>query len=220
MFQATSNPFSSGSPLSQLLGQQPRTVAAPEPPPLEVPEPEPVPVTESQPSMLSGLFGGPSQPAEPERLTADEIRARAEVQTRTYGTIILLVNAVIECIKASLTLKKGEYATYLALKEEYDQNSKEGVTVLYEYDPTYKEIWLKGRKFEEALAEVESEHELDEAESKLLFKAIKADLERKNRKNELGDDSVMGTLLKLLVIRQVSSAFELITTVTRKRAQR
>lgn len=219
MFQAPNNPFSSGSPLSQLLGQQPRTVAAPEPPPQEAPEP--VPVAEPQPptSMLSGLFGGQSQTAEPERLTADEIRARAEVQTRTYGTVILLVNAIIECVKASLTLKKGEYTAYLELKRELNDNAQQGIVNVFESDPAVKEIWLKGQRFEEALEAVESEHELDESESKLLFKAIKADLERKNRKNELGDDSVMGTLLKLLVIRQVSSAFELITTVTRKRAQ-
>lgn len=211
------NPFSTGSPLSGLLSQPPRTVEPPEPPRVETPEP--VAETPPQTSMLSGFWGGQSQPAEPERLTADEIKARAEVQTRTYGAVLLLINAIIECFKASMTLKKGEYAAYLELKREYDLNQKEGVTVMYEYDPDVKDIWLKGQKFDDALTAIEADYELEESESKLLFKAIKADLERKNRKNELGDDSVAGTLFKLFVTRQITSAFELITTFTRRRAQ-
>lgn len=217
MFQPPNNPFSTGSPLSGLLSQPPRTVEPPEPPRIE-----PDPVAEPQPlantSMLSGLFGQNPTP-EPECISADEIRARAEVQTRTYGAVLLLVNAIIECFKASMTLKKGEYAAYLELKREYDLNQKEGVTVMYEYDPDVKDIWLKGQKFDEALRAIEADYELEESESKLLFKAIKADLERKNRKNELSDDSVAGALLKLFVTRQITSAFELITTFTRKRAQ-
>lgn len=219
MFPPPNNPFSTGSPLSGLLSQPPRTVEPPEPPQVE---PEPVTVTESAPqtSMLSGLFGQQSQQAEPERLTADEIRARAEVQTRTYGVLILLLNAVIECIKVSMSLKKGEYAAYLDLKAHYENEKQGGVTILYDSDPAVKEIWQKGQRFDEALAEIEADTELDDSESKLLFKAIKADLERKNRKNELGDDSVAGTIIKLMLTRQMSSAFDLLTTFTRRIAQR
>lgn len=218
MFPPPNNPFSTGSPLSGLLSQPPRTVEPPEPPKVETPEP----VAEATPqtSMISGFLGQSSQPAEPERLTADEIRARAEVQTRTYGALILLLNAIIECIKISISMKKGEYANYLLLKNELEADAKQGVITFHESDPAVKEIWQKGQKFDEALDAIEDETELDEAESKILFKAIKADLDRKNRKNELGDDSVAGAVFKLLLTRQMGSAFELITTFTRKRAER
>jgi hypothetical protein len=220
MFPPPNNPFSTGSPLSGLLSQPPRTVEPPEPP--RVKPTEPVTVTESAPqtSMLSGLFGQQSQQAEPERLTADEIRARAEVQTRTYGALILLLNAIIECVKISISIKKSEYGQYLELKTALEADAKQGVITFHESDPAVKEVWQKGQKFDEALAAIEDETELDEAESKILFKAIKADLDRKNRKNELGDDSVAGAVFKLLLTRQMGSAFEFITTFTRKRAQR
>jgi len=217
MFPPLTNPFSTGSPLPGLLGQAPRTVQPPEPPPVEPTESEAV--QQSQTPLLSGLWGSQPQ-AEPERLTADEIRARAEVQARTYGALILLLNAVIECVKASMTLKKGEYAMYLDLKIELNNAAKQGIINIYESDPQVKDIWEKGQRFDETLEALEDDTELDEAEGKLLFKAIKADLERKNRRNELNDDSVAGTVLKLILTRQMSSMFELITLFTRKRAAR
>lgn len=216
MFQPPTNPFE-GSPLSSFLSTPPRTVAPPEPPPPPEPEvTEPTPTTQ-QTSLLSSVFGANTATPEPERLTADEIRARAEVQTRTFGAVILLVDALIECVKVSMTLKKGEYAAYLELKSNL---SSDGVLNVYESDPAVKEIWLKGKRFDETLEAIEAEHELEDAETKLLFKAIKADLERKNRKNEIGDDSVWGTMFKLMLTRQLTSAFELITMFTRRRAQR
>ncbi len=217
MFQAPTNPFE-GSPLSSFLSTPPRTVAPPEPPP--PPEPE---VTEQQTaptqpnSLLSSVFGGNTATPEPERLTADEIRARAEVQTRTYGAVILLVNALIECVKVSMTLKKGEYAAYLELKSNL---ATDGVVNVYESDPAVKEIWLKGKQFDETLEAIEEETELEDAEAKMLFKAIKADLERKNQRNEVNDDSISGIMFKLMLTRQLTNFSGLITTFTRRSAQR
>lgn len=198
------DPFASSSPLSGLLGQPPKTVSAPEPPPVD---PEPLASHSDYP-----VYSPEEVRREP--LTADEIRARAEVQARTYGALILLLNAVIECVKVSFTLKKGEYAYYLDLKKEYQSSGT------LAFDGEIKDLFDRCEKFDETLKDLESDVELDDSESKLLFKAIKADLERKNKKNELDDDSVWGAIVKLILTRQMSSAFDLITTFTRRRAQR
>lgn len=208
------------SPLSGLLSQPPRTVEPPQPPPIEPPEPAPVAETPPQTSMLSGFWGGQSQAAEPERLTADEIKARAEVQTRTYGAFILLINAFIECFKVSMTFEKGEYQAYLDLKSEFKDSLKQDVVILYESDPNVKELWIKGEKFEETLQAIEADTELEDWESKILFKAIKGDLERKNKKNEINDISIWGAVFQLSLARQISSLLPGITKATRRLAKR
>lgn len=190
------------SSLSSLFSAPARTVEPPVPP-----TPEEPPVTET-PSYIP-VFSAKIPEKEP-LLTAEEIKARAEVKARTLGAVILFVNALIECTKAGLSMKKGEYRQYLALKEEFNRNG-----YIADDDETRKMV-ERCERFDLLLASIEEEHELEDAEKKILYRAIKEDLERKNRENRLKDGSIAGAMLELLATRQLGSIIQTLTLGTRR----
>jgi hypothetical protein len=191
----------SGSAVSELLTRAPKLVEAVEP--LLAPAP-----SFSLKSLFAPKAGTAEQDSEydsavePEDeyipLTAAEIEIKAETKSEMWAAILAMFFDVLNRYIATQSLRPGDKELVQAYEDELR---------ILTYAPTYPPehpyhmARLRWEDFKSAISEAKKDAALNDVQIKLLKRAIKADIEKKNRRKKLKEGSIAEVLFEIAMAK-------------------
>ncbi|GAB3761485.1 hypothetical protein [Spirosoma pomorum] len=190
----------SGSAMTELLTEAPKLV-------------EPVmPLVEAAPPLsLRSIFGGnsaqadaPDEPVEIEEeyipLSAAEIETKAEAKAEMWCAILSMLFDFLNRYIATQSLKEGDKE--LIKKFEAETRALDHAPD-YINDPNhpYHAASRRWEAFTKAISEEQSDAKLSEGHRLLLKRAIKAEIEKKNKRKMLKDSSIHEVLFEIAIAK-------------------